>query len=68
MTAEQDSAFRAGYNAGVNGPDLGNCHFYFFSTPEKTKAWEKGKALGDEAKTELMRCIKEGKVSDGNHA
>ena len=32
---------------GLKGPNTTNCHFSIFSTHEKTKAWEKGKAKGD---------------------
>ena len=32
----------AGYNAGFIKPNMINCHFRFFATPEQTKEWERG--------------------------
>ena len=37
-------AFKQGYDSVVSGPDLVNCHFSVFATPENTKAWERGAA------------------------
>lgn len=42
-----DDAYRAGYDCGKNGVNTTNCHFGIFSTPENTKAWERGKADAD---------------------
>ena len=36
--------FAMGYDCEMNGADRKNCHFSLFSSPEKTKAWEAGKA------------------------
>ena len=41
-----DKCYSAGYDAGKNKPNEINSHFRFFSTPEKTKAWERGKEDG----------------------
>lgn len=38
------AAYAAGRDAGINGPNTTNCHFSIFSAPEKTAAWERGKA------------------------
>ncbi len=35
--------YKAGYNCGKNGANTINCYFEFFSTPEKTKEWERSK-------------------------
>jgi hypothetical protein len=53
MSEALKSAYDAGYDAGKNGPNTTNCHFSIFSAPEKTKAWEQGKADGDRAKEKL---------------
>ena len=36
-------AWLAGYDCEKNGANTQNCHFSFFSKPELTKEWEKGK-------------------------
>lgn len=41
------TAYEAGYNCGVRGPNTDNCHFGFFGSPASTKEWERGKAAGD---------------------
>lgn len=38
-----NTPYEAGYDAGENGASIKNCHFGFFSTPERTKEWEQGK-------------------------
>lgn len=48
MTAQK--AYDFGYDAGKNGPNTTNCNFAIFSTPEKTKAWERGKKAGESSK------------------
>lgn len=35
--------YEAGYDAGENGSSIRNCHFGFFSTPENTADWMRGK-------------------------
>lgn len=44
---DTDYAYRMGYDCGKNGANTTNCHFGIFSTPENTKAWERGKADAD---------------------
>lgn len=41
-TEEERTAYNAGFDSGLNGPNLANCSFTLFSTPEKTKAWQLG--------------------------
>lgn len=36
-----------GYDAGKNGANETNSHFAIFSSPEYTKAWERGKRRAD---------------------
>jgi hypothetical protein len=48
MTTKQ--AYDFGYDAGLNGANTTNCNFGIFSSPENTKAWERGKAEGDKAR------------------
>lgn len=43
----QSVEYKLGYDAAINGPDSENCHFGIFSTPEKTKEWERGKKDGE---------------------
>jgi ribosome modulation factor len=44
--ADLHSAYQYGYDAGVNGPNTTNCHFSLFHSPDMTKAWERGNAVG----------------------
>lgn len=46
-----DDAFIAGYDCGKNGTNTANCHFSFFSSPDMTAAWERGKSEGEKAKS-----------------
>lgn len=48
-------AYRAGKDCGENGPNLKNCHYTHFATPEQTKAWERGKAQADAVKDAKKR-------------
>lgn len=52
-TDEKDFEYRMGYDAGMNGANANNCHFSIFSTPEKTKAWERGNADGSREREKL---------------
>lgn len=45
----------AGYDAGINGPNEDNCNHKFFSSPEFTAAWLKGK---NKAEDEKMKKLK----------
>lgn len=38
--------YKAGYDAGKNGPNTENCNFSLFSSSEKTKEWERGNSAG----------------------
>lgn len=49
--AAESIAEKMGYDAGINGPNTTNCHFSLFRRPELTKAWERGKARGDAARS-----------------
>lgn len=42
----EDEAYKAGFDNGLNGASMDNCHFAFFATPEKTKSWEQGSKDG----------------------
>lgn len=48
--SEESKEYKAGYDAGLNMPNTRNCNFSLFSTPEKTKNWEKGNNDGCAAK------------------
>lgn len=37
-----NTPYEAGYDAKENGPSIRNCHFGFFSTPERKQEWERG--------------------------
>lgn len=41
---EKDYPYKMGFDCGKKGANTKNCHFSIFSTPEKTKEWERGKA------------------------
>lgn len=36
-------AYTAGWDAGMNGTDMVNCHFGYFNTPQSAQLWEQGK-------------------------
>ena len=40
---EEKHAYLMGKDCAKNGANEVNCSFRIFSTPEKTKAWEKGR-------------------------
>lgn len=42
--------YAMGYDAGKNGSNTTNTHFSIFSTNEKTKEWERGKAAAEKDK------------------
>lgn len=44
------SPFDAGIDCAKNGANEDNCHFGWFSTPERTAEWERGKQSTSEAK------------------
>ena len=48
-------AYEQGYNCGLNGANIINCHYGLFSCPEKTKAWEDGKRDGEKEKQEMKK-------------
>jgi hypothetical protein len=37
-----NTPYEAWHDAGENGASVRNCHFGFFSTPERTREWENG--------------------------
>lgn len=43
-TRKGQSPYEAGYDAGENEATICNCNFSFFTTPERTKEWERGYA------------------------
>ena len=45
-----EDTYASGYNCGKNGANTNNCHFALFSSPEKTKEWERGKKDAEEEK------------------
>jgi hypothetical protein len=47
-SASEAEAERAGFDAGVNRPNIHNCHFTLFRSRELTAAWERGNARGHE--------------------
>ena len=40
----EEECYDAGYSSVVDGADTDNSHFKFFTTPERTAAWERGVA------------------------
>jgi hypothetical protein len=36
------SPFDAGWDSVINGADMDNCHFFWFTSAERTKEWEMG--------------------------
>ena len=43
-------AYNAGLDCALTGPNTTNCDFRLFATKELTKAWERGKAVGEKGK------------------
>lgn len=43
-------AYAMGVDCGLHGANLVNCNFKIFSSPENTKAWERGKAEAEQTK------------------
>lgn len=41
---DENVCFAMGYDSEMNGADEKNCHFSLFSSIERTRAWERGKA------------------------
>jgi len=39
-------AYEQGLDSGLNGANTTNCHFRLFSSPDKTRAWERGNHAG----------------------
>lgn len=46
-TSDFKTAYEAGYDAGLNGPNTENCNFSWFCDRGSTKEWERGKKDGD---------------------
>lgn len=42
--SDEKVCFAMGYDSEMNGADEKNCHFSLFSSVERTRAWERGKA------------------------
>jgi hypothetical protein len=45
-----NGAYEAGYDCGMSGPNTKNCFYGFFSAPEKTAEWERGKFKAEQDK------------------
>jgi hypothetical protein len=43
------TAYDAGHDAGLRGPDTNNCHFGYFRSKESTADWERGNRDGKSA-------------------
>ncbi len=57
--AEQDRvnlAYEMGRDCAIRGPNGSNCDFRMFATPERTKAWERGKAE-DHSLDLMVECV-----------
>lgn len=44
---EERTAFAMGYDCGLHGPDFKNCNYLWFTSAERTSAWERGKAQAE---------------------
>lgn len=42
----KEYAYKMGLDCAKNGANEKNCHFSIFSSPENTRAWEKGEKDG----------------------
>lgn len=48
QSPELAKCYELGYDCAVNGANTTNCHFSIFSSPDRTKAWEDGKKVGEQ--------------------
>ena len=62
MTVDEARLF--GYDAGRHGPNTLNCHFSIFSTPEFTRAWERGNAAGKLDRSLATESAQSGSIRD----
>jgi len=73
----KEYAYKMGYDRQKNGANTTNCHFMIFSSPENTRAWEKGQrdakiVEGEKTKEkfnkEYEQCLKQGEryIKTGN--
>jgi len=53
MSEQEKQAYDLGFDCGKNGANTTNCHFSIFSTPERTRAWERGKAAADKIRAQI---------------
>lgn len=49
MDIRDNPHYAAGYDAGLNGPNMTNCNFALFGSPENKTLWEQGNADGKRA-------------------
>lgn len=47
--------YEMGFDCAVNGASLANCDFALFSTPARTREWERGKKEGDKVKKDRRK-------------
>lgn len=59
FATSKDFCYLAGYSCAMTGPNEKNCHFSWFSTPEKTAHWEQGKR---DAESDLALSLSEGET------
>ncbi len=45
----ENYAYKMGKDCALNGANTKNCHFSIFSSPQNTKAWERGKRACEHA-------------------
>jgi hypothetical protein len=43
MNNAKTPEYQAGFDCGRNGPNMSNCDFRHFATPEMTEHWKRGK-------------------------
>ncbi len=55
FATKEERAHAMGFDAGRHGPNEVNCHFSAFATPEETRAWERGKELGEGIRESAIR-------------
>ena len=48
----EEYAYKMGKDCALNGANEKNCHFSIFSSPEHTRAWERGKKEAEEAEND----------------
>ena len=54
--------YEHGFDAGMNGANMVNCHFAIFNSLERTREWERGNADGSHKREQLAQLARLAKL------